>query len=508
MSLLTQLQIRRDTATNWATVNPVLAVGELGLETDTGHLRAGDGSSVWTQLTTAFKRVNPRTAPQLAAAPTSTDIALGAGALFVGPDNLLRYINAGGSAFVTIDIAAMVSATTSAANAASSAAGVASAAQAAAAAAVPLTQKGAASGVATLGSDSKVPTSQMTGKLATTDLTDVATAITAALAAKQNIPIFWNGTTPALVSSTNPVPSFGSNAFLYTGAGGAVLDGNTFQTGDLALWNGTVFMKEIFGGGYLGTFASTAALQTAYPAASNPACIALVVGVIYISNGTAWQVKVQASTDLSDSASLERLVGTFASTSALQTAFPAASNTGYKALVGASAPYTNYSSNGSAWVKGVSASTDLSDAASLVSAASLTTGTLPVGRLPAFSGDVTTSAGGAATTLSSSAPALLQQPINFQTGTTYTLALTDAGNAVDMANASANTLTIPPNSSVAFPLYTVITVSQGGAGTTTIAPGAGVTINKPTARTLAISAQYETALLQKVGTDTWRALVG
>jgi hypothetical protein len=365
MSLLTQLQIRRDTATNWATVNPVLAVGELGLETDTGHLRAGDGSSVWTQLTTAFKRVNPRTAPQLAAAPTSTDIALGAGALFVGPDNLLRYINAAGSAFVTIDIAAMVAATTSAANAASSAAGVAGAAQTAAAAAIPLTQKGAASGVATLGSDSKVPTSQMTGKLATTDLTDVATAITAALAAKQNIPIFWNGTTPALVSSTNPVPAFGSNAFLYTGAGGAVLDGNTFQTGDLALWNGTVFMKEIFGGGYLGTFASTAALQTAYPAASNPACIALVVGVIYISNGTAWQVKVQASTDLSDSASLERLVGTFASTSALQTAFPAASNTGYKALVGASAPYTNYSSNGSAWVKGVSASTDLTDGATI-----------------------------------------------------------------------------------------------------------------------------------------------
>lgn len=119
------------------------------------------------------------------------------------------------------------------------------------------------------------------------------------LAAKQNVPINWNGTTPALVSSTNPVPAFGSNAFLYTGAGGAVLDGNTYQTGDVALWNGTVFVKEIYGGGYLGSFAAPALLQTACPAASNPACIALVGGVIYISNGTTWLTKAAVPTGVS-----------------------------------------------------------------------------------------------------------------------------------------------------------------------------------------------------------------
>lgn len=100
------------------------------------------------------------------------------------------------------------------------------------------------------------------------------------------------------------------------------------------------------------------------------------------------------------------------------------------------------------------------------------------------------------------------QTIDAQTGTTYTLVLADAGQNVDMNNAGANTLTIPLNATVAFPVGTIITVTQAGAGTTTIAAAGGVTIVKPTARTLSISAQYETATLYKTGSDTWRALVG
>ena len=37
--------------------------------------------------------------------------------------------------------------------------------------------------------------------------------------------------------------------------------------------------------------------------------------------------------------------------------------------------------------------------------------------------------------------------VNAQTGTTYTLVLTDAGKVVTLANASAVTLTVPPNCS-------------------------------------------------------------
>jgi hypothetical protein len=91
--------------------------------------------------------------------------------------------------------------------------------------------------------------------------------------------------------------------------------------------------------------------------------------------------------------------------------------------------------------------------------------------------------------------------INTQTGTTYTLVLGDAGQVIEMDNASANTLTVPPNSSVAFPTGTVLNVRQKGAGQTTIAAGAGVTINTP--ETLLIRKQYGLATLHKRGTDDW-----
>ncbi len=44
------IQLRRDTAANWTTVNPILAQGEAGLETDTQKIKVGNGSSTWTAL--------------------------------------------------------------------------------------------------------------------------------------------------------------------------------------------------------------------------------------------------------------------------------------------------------------------------------------------------------------------------------------------------------------------------------------------------------------------------
>jgi hypothetical protein len=45
-----QLQLRRGSAAQWTAANTLLAQGELGLETDTGKLKIGDGSTVWTSL--------------------------------------------------------------------------------------------------------------------------------------------------------------------------------------------------------------------------------------------------------------------------------------------------------------------------------------------------------------------------------------------------------------------------------------------------------------------------
>jgi hypothetical protein len=91
---------------------------------------------------------------------------------------------------------------------------------------------------------------------------------------------------------------------------------------------------------------------------------------------------------------------------------------------------------------------------------------------------------------------------NAQVGTTYTLALTDDGKVVEMNNASANTLTVPPNSSVAFPVGAQILVLQTGAGQTTVAAGAGVTVNSKDGN-LKLSAQWCAATLIKRATDSW-----
>ena len=44
------IQIRRDTSDNWTSVNPILAQGEIGLETDTRLTKAGNGITAWNSL--------------------------------------------------------------------------------------------------------------------------------------------------------------------------------------------------------------------------------------------------------------------------------------------------------------------------------------------------------------------------------------------------------------------------------------------------------------------------
>lgn len=46
-----RIQIRRDTAANWTATNPVLAIGEMGYETDTKKIKVGDGATAWNSLT-------------------------------------------------------------------------------------------------------------------------------------------------------------------------------------------------------------------------------------------------------------------------------------------------------------------------------------------------------------------------------------------------------------------------------------------------------------------------
>lgn len=85
----------------------------------------------------------------------------------------------------------------------------------------------------------------------------------------------------------------------------------------------------------------------------------------------------------------------------------------------------------------------------------------------------------------------------------HTLTLSDAGTSQEMTSSSSSTLTVPPNSSVAFPVGTVVNVEQHGAGQVTIAAGSGVTIRSRNG--LKLAGQYAVATLRKVATNTWIA---
>ena len=86
--------------------------------------------------------------------------------------------------------------------------------------------------------------------------------------------------------------------------------------------------------------------------------------------------------------------------------------------------------------------------------------------------------------------------------TNYVLDLTDACKMIEMNLAGANTLTIPTNTVVAFPIGTQILIAQYGSGQTTITPAATVTLNSSGAKTK-IAARYGLATLIKRATNEW-----
>jgi hypothetical protein len=92
--------------------------------------------------------------------------------------------------------------------------------------------------------------------------------------------------------------------------------------------------------------------------------------------------------------------------------------------------------------------------------------------------------------------------VNTQTGTTYTTVLTDAGKTVTLDNAAAVAVTIPPNASVAYETGTQIKFLNLGAGTVTLGPGSGVTLNGDTLT----ADQYIGLAAIKVDTDEWVVL--
>jgi hypothetical protein len=94
---------------------------------------------------------------------------------------------------------------------------------------------------------------------------------------------------------------------------------------------------------------------------------------------------------------------------------------------------------------------------------------------------------------------------NVQTGTTYTLALSDNGKLVTLSNASAIAVTIPLNSSVALPVGAVIMMAAYGAGAVTISGAGGVTVvsNGATAASPVIRTTYSSTAAIQTSANNW-----
>lgn len=88
-----------------------------------------------------------------------------------------------------------------------------------------------------------------------------------------------------------------------------------------------------------------------------------------------------------------------------------------------------------------------------------------------------------------------------QTGATYTFVIGDSGTVVEGNSATAQTFTVPPNSSVAFAVGASIVVRQYGAGQITMAPGAAVTLRSRVG--LKTAGQYAELVMTKRATDEW-----
>jgi len=91
---------------------------------------------------------------------------------------------------------------------------------------------------------------------------------------------------------------------------------------------------------------------------------------------------------------------------------------------------------------------------------------------------------------------------NRQTGVSYTLVLSDAGKLIESNNGSANTISIPLNSSIAFEIGTQLIIAQYGAGKTRIVGIGGVTVRSAGGKSY-IENQYGMATIIKIATDEW-----
>lgn len=89
------------------------------------------------------------------------------------------------------------------------------------------------------------------------------------------------------------------------------------------------------------------------------------------------------------------------------------------------------------------------------------------------------------------------------TGSSDTALISDANNIIVGNSASAQTGTIPPNSSVAFPVWTTLTYVQAGVGALSLVGGSGVTVHPAPGFIGTAKGQYSMLSALQISANTW-----
>ena len=483
--MATRMQQRRGTAAQWTAANPTLAAGEIGFETDTNKFKIGNGSSAWTALsyfsnTTALEALLNDSAP--AALNTLNEIAAA--------------INDDPAFFTTI--------ATNLSNHASDTTdihGIANTAVLATTSDISNAIAGVTNDYSTMGGtgidwnsgteafdiDSTVATKTYADSAVTTHSTDTTSvhgiADTAALATTTNVSTaqtaaetFATGAVSTHSEDTTNIHGIADTTLLVTTTGTQTLTNKTITT-PAGLVKGDVGLGNVDNTSDANKPVSTATqtaldLKLASATAATtyaPLASAALTGTPTAPTAAAATNTTQIATTEFVRAEVAALVNSAAAT--LDTLGEIATALGNDA---------NFSTT---------LTTNLGLKAPLAS--------------PTFTGTVTLPAAGIVFTDGTQAKEGVpsRTPIITKTDS-YTLsALTERDSLIEMGKATAQTVTIPTNASVAYPVGTSIDILQTGAGQVTIAGAGGVTVNSTPG--LKLRTQWSSATLFKRAENTW-----
>jgi hypothetical protein len=512
--MATRMQQRRGTAAQWTAANPTLAAGEIGFETDTSKFKIGNGSSAWTALTyfantTALETLLNDGAP--AALNTLNEIAAAINddpAFFTTiATNLTNHSVVTTNIHGITDVAALATATT----------------------------------LATAVSNHNIDTTNVhgitdTGALATTSyVTDAIAGATDVYQELAGVGLDWNTGTEAFdIDSTVATKTYADTAVSTHSSDTTSVHGIA-DTAALATTTNVSTAQtaaETTASGYVSTHNSA---TTNVHGIADTSILVTTTGTQTLTNKTittpAGLVKgdvglgnVDNTSDANkpvSSATQTALDAKLASATAATTYAPLAS----AALTGTPTAPTAAVSTNTTQI----ATTEFvrAEVAALVNSATSTLDTLgeiatALGNDANFSTTLTTNLGLKAPLASPTFTGTVTLPaagIVFTDGTqakegvpsrtpiiaktdSYTLsALTERDSLIEVAKASATTITIPLNSAVAFPIGTSLDILQTSTGQVTIAGTAGVTVNATPG--LKLRTQWSSATLFKRAENTW-----